>query len=69
MDRKFSRTDDEGRWGVHTLTGSQSSVSPVSNIVFDPPPAEYSTDEGEFDGCDRAAVQITRQALNTETCL
>ena len=65
VDRNISWSNGEGRWGVHTLTGSQSSVSSVSNIVLDPPPAEYSTDEEEFDGRDTAAVQTTGQALNT----
>ena len=65
VDRNISWSNGEGRWGVHTLTGSQSSVSPVSNIVLDPPLAEYSMDEEEFDGRDTAALQTTGQALNT----
>ena len=64
----------EGGLGVNTLTGSQS------NIIIDPP-AEYSTDEEEFEdieeklklnhppckyeGRDTAAVQVTGQALDT----
>ena len=68
----ISWSNSEGRRGVHTLTGSQSSVNSVSisvsNIVMDPPPAtEYSTDEGEFEEQDTAAVCTTGQALDTIT--
>jgi hypothetical protein len=64
-DSNISWSISEGRRGVHTLTGSQCSVSSVSNIVLLPPTAEYSTDEEEFGEHDTAAVEITGQALDT----
>ena len=44
---------------MNTLTGS------MSNIITTPL-VEYSTDEEEFEGRDRAAVRLYEQAWNTE---
>ena len=58
----ISEPDREGGRGVHALTGSLSNTITVPLATQ----AEYSTDEDEFNGCDKVEVRLYDHARNPD---